>query len=291
MGRLHHLEAHSQALQTFFNELPLRSFTKYKLHEILEPQLPELKLPGDKGTKYVIDFLLKKGWLSSRMFRSAIDNHEREIYSWKTDEDFTVVSGLKHGAYYAYYSALFLHGLTLQIPKVYYLNSERSTGETYGSELSQDNIDKAFAHDQRKSGLSYTYQNKKVMITNGKYTDRLGVIGQYNEQQCFAFTDLERTLIDIAVRPVYSGGVFEVLEAYQLAREKADPKKIANYLRQLNYQYPYHQLIGFYMEKAGYPQEAQQLFDQEKPFRFYLTYHIRNKVFSERWKLYYPLGF
>lgn len=30
-------------------------------------------------------------------------------------------------------------------------------------------------------------------------------------------TDLERTLIDIAVRPAYSGGVFEVLEAFKNA--------------------------------------------------------------------------
>ena len=34
-------------------------------------------------------------------------------------------------------------------------------------------------------------------------------------------TNIERTLIDIAVRPVYSGGVFEVLKAYRLAKDKS----------------------------------------------------------------------
>ena len=33
-------------------------------------------------------------------------------------------------------------------------------------------------------------------------------------------TDLERTLIDIAVRPEYAGGVYEVLNVYRLAKGK-----------------------------------------------------------------------
>ncbi len=89
---------------------------------------------------------------------------------------------------------------------------------------------------------------------------------------------------------MYSGGVFEVLEAYRLAMEQLDVKKMISYLDQLDYIYPYHQAVGFYLEKAGYDAKSLQLFDKGKDFDFYLTYNIRNKAFSERWKLYYPKG-
>ena len=49
-------------------------------------------------------------------------------------------------------------------------------------------------------------------------TNALGVIEiQGSEDETLKVTGIERTLIDIAVRPVYAGGVFEVLKAYKLA--------------------------------------------------------------------------
>ena len=60
------------------------------------------------------------------------------------------------------------------------------------------------------------------------------------------FTNLERTLIDATVRPVYAGGVFEVRKAYELAKEKVSVNRLAALLQKLDYTYPYHQAIGFY---------------------------------------------
>ncbi len=67
--------------------------------------------------------------------------------------------------------------------------------------------------------------------------------------------------------------------------------KMASYLDQIDYIYPYDQVIGFYLEKAGYDESTLKLFDKKKEFNFYLTYNIRNKNFSDRWKLFYPKGF
>ena len=107
----------------------------------------------------------------------------------------------------------------------------------------------------------------------------------------FLFTDLERTLIDIAIRPAYSGGVFEVLEAFEIAKEKIDVYKLNKYLEILNYIYPYHQLIGFYMDKAGYDEKTLDVFNKKSDFDFYLTYNISNKEYNKKWKIYYPKGF
>ena len=138
--------------------------------------------------------------------------------------------------------------------------------------------------------MSFLFKDKKIILTNGKFTNKLGVIKRQNNNQCFDFTDLERTLIDVAVRPVYAGGVFEVIEAYNNAKGKLNVKKLVDYLDKLNYIYPYHQVIGFYLEKSGYNESVLELFRKEMKFNFYLTYDIRNKEYSEKWKLFYPKG-
>ena len=184
---------------------------------------------------------------------------------------------------------MFLHQLTLQIPKTYYLNVEHSK-DIPSQGLTQDAIDNAFSQTQRKANSSLTYNTKKVYILNGKKTDGLGVIQKVNESESYKYTDLERTLIDIAIRPVYSGGVFEVLGAYQGAKTQIDPVKLESYLTQLNFIYPYHQVIGFYLEKAEYDAKTLRLFEKDQKFKFYLTYNIRSKEFSSKWNLYYPKG-
>jgi predicted transcriptional regulator of viral defense system len=108
----------------------------------------------------------------------------------------------------------------------------------------------------------------------------------------YSYTDLERTLIDIAIRPAYSGGVFEVLQAFESARDIVDVVKMNEYLVKLNYIYPYHQLIGFYMERAGYNIEiVDDVFYNDIVYDFYLTYNMSNKEFDTKWKIYFPKGF
>jgi len=43
-------------------------------------------------------------------------------------------------------------------------------------------------------------------------------------------TSKERTLIDIAIRPAYSGGVAQILEAYKRARSQASVQKMLKLL-------------------------------------------------------------
>jgi predicted transcriptional regulator of viral defense system len=104
-------------------------------------------------------------------------------------------------------------------------------------------------------------------------------------------TNLERTLIDIAVRPAYAGGVNSVLSAYRLAQPNVSIRKLKKALRFLNYVYPYHQSIGFYIDMAGnYTNKAIQEFLTYDTFKynFYLDYEIKEKSYSEKWRIYYP---
>lgn len=108
----------------------------------------------------------------------------------------------------------------------------------------------------------------------------------------YKVSDLERTLIDISVRPFYSGGVTQVLEAFSNAKSILNTDKLYNYYSRMNFTYPYHQVIGFYLDKAGYTEKEYQKFlhHNSPEFKFYLTYNILHKEYSTKWNLYYPKG-
>jgi hypothetical protein len=62
-------------------------------------------------------------------------------------------------------------------------------------------------------------------------------------------------------------------------------------LKKLGHLYPYHQAIGFHLERAGYSGPALDLlrgmgFD----FDFYLTHRMEDRDYSKQWRLYYPRG-
>ena len=292
MSRKSQFDLFFPAIEKYFDDLEIKAFSEKILEKMYYENQRIWQAPYSKKASHLISFLLKKGVLFMTTFTTE-SNNTKIIYSWKTQDDFTVMSGLKRGAYYSHYSALFIHQLTLQIPKTFYLNYEHGSDMTLVKgkpNLTQEAIDKAFLSGQRKTTIAYSYNERKIFIVNGKKTEKLGVLKQTNEQQCYEYTDLERTLIDIAIRPVYAGGVFEVLEAYKKAKDKINTQKLADYLTALDFIYPYDQVIGFYLEKAGYPETDLKLFEKKHTLKFYLTYDIRNKDFSERWQLYFPKG-
>ena len=102
-------------------------------------------------------------------------------------------------------------------------------------------------------------------------------------------TSLERTLIDITARPEYGGGVLEILNAYKEARGKVSVSRLLATLKKFEYAYPYHQAIGFLMEKAGYEESLLKRLEKlEQHHDFYLDYQIKERAYSNRWRLYYP---
>ena len=107
----------------------------------------------------------------------------------------------------------------------------------------------------------------------------------------FRVTDLERTLIDITVRPIYSGGVKKVLLAYKNASNRLSLSKLFDYLKNLDFIYPYHQAIGFYLEKSGIRinKILENITEKEFKYNFYLDYNMKNPKYSKTWKLYYPV--
>lgn len=164
----------------------------------------------------------------------------------------------------------------------------------YDGELSQASINSAFKRPQRRSKRVFDYEDRRIHILGSMKTNRLGVITRpivvdASAELEIPFTNLERTLIDIVVRPTYAGGPRKILDAYAEARTRVNTEELAGMLRELAYVYPYHQCIGYCMERAGYSSEqVAPLRALPRDFDFYLAHQIDKPCFVPEWRLHVP---
>lgn len=192
----------------------------------------------------------------------------------------------------SHFPAMFLSGLTSQIPKTLYVTQEQSVKRGAGEGLSQDRIDYAFSLPQRRSETIGVYEDWNLVLLKGKNTHQTGVVIREYGGGRLAMTALERTLLDITVRPNYAGGAFMVLDAYRRAlQDDISINKLMATLEANAYIYPYQQAIGFYLSKAGYTGKfLDDLLKLRSDFNFYLDYQMEEKEFDATWRIYYPRG-
>jgi hypothetical protein len=243
-------------------------------------------LPATTGAKKLLDKFVDR-----KLFRSiqlVVGGKKVERFIYKEASIYEIALSLRSKSYISHYPALLFNDLTNQIPKTIYVTHELSPKLSKPSMLSQSAIDAAFSKPQRRSGLECTIEDNKIVLLEGKSTNRAGVVSENN----IAYTNLERTLVDATVRPNYAGGAFSVLEAFRNAIDKKiSVNKLAALLNKMDFIYPYHQAIGFYLERAGYNGNLLDLL-RRKPmdFDFYLDYDMAEKEYSPNWKIYYPKG-
>lgn len=291
MPRQTRLQIAKPDIVSLFRDHPSRIHTLSDVAGILRENRAFWRLAQSTTAQKFLDFLLEKTDL--RLARFEFPGRPTIRYTWGEVPVFELVQSLRPEAYFTHYTALQLHGLTDQIPKTIYLNSEqRATGG--GGQLSQARIDQAFKRKCRVSHNTATFRDQEACLLNGQNTGQLGVIDlEMAEGFSLRVTNVERTLIDATVRPVYAGGVFEVSRAFAAAGEKLSVNKLAATLRRLNYTYPYHQAVGFYLERSGgYKQSQIDLLRQfDIQYDFYLAHQMKETDYNEKWRLFIPKGF
>lgn len=279
-----------QDIALAFQRAPRQIYSKSQLEDILAKNRVTWKLAQRTSTDEFVDFLTNQRIARSQTFVS--DRYGREIirYSFGRVSPYALALSIQTKAYLCYATALNLHGLANVSPKRLYLNSEQSPKPDPSGDLMQDRIDNAFRKAQRLSNLIYSLGDLSFTIISGKHTNGLGVEEiSHSDSETLAVTNLERTLIDIAVRPAYAGGISLVLKAYQAAKVRVSVDRLLKTLKELDYRYPYHQSIGFLMQKADYPQHSyEKLRALGLHHNFYLDYNMQQPAYSADWRLHHP---
>lgn len=271
-------------------------FSRHDLSMIVNEQREDLGIPRSMTIAGLVSILLQETEvnemeLSREGSRSKSGSMKR--YVLKSTSPFSIGLNLKRNSYLSHSTALFLHALTDQVPKTIYVNKEQSPKPSTKGNLSQFAIDRAFRSSPRQSTYVFVSQDYRYVLLSGKNTGRLEVTDVTGPNgEIVDTTKLERTLIDIVVRPAYSGGVFEILQAYINARDLVSVNTLLAVLKKLDYVYPYHQAIGFLMERAGYStRDLDKFRSLGINWNFYIDYKIDDPAFDDGWKLYFPKGF
>jgi hypothetical protein len=259
-----------------------------KLLQSIDFLIPVLQ-PRQLTSNDIISFLIKHSYLSKVKFKTP---RTETLYYWRKINEYELMPVLRPNGYYSHLSALYFHGLLGQEPKNIYFNHEQPARFPLRTNLEQARIDNAFQRQQRLTTARTLYDGKEYWLLNGKQTGNCGVISISTQDGIeVPIAGLERTLIDITVRPAYAGGVKSVLNAYRQAQPKISVERLKTTLYSLDYVYPYHQCIGFYIEMTGnYSKRAVQEFLSFKTleYDFYLDYAIKEPLYSQKWRLYYP---
>jgi hypothetical protein len=277
-----------------FEALPHKVLKLADLKAILNEQRAFWRLAQNTTTADFIAYLIEHAKLKRLDFPFPYRPETR--YTWGDVPLLEVLLSLKPGAYFSHYTAVRLHGLTEQVPKTIYLNHEQPPRPP-GSALTQASIDRAFRGRPRISQNLVEYGDARICLINGKNTGDLGVVTDtftYDDTQPVRvrLTNIERTLIDITVRPMYAGGIREVLKAFQLAKDTVSVNRLAAMLKQLDHLYPYHQAIGFYLSRAGYKDSLIALLRNfPMDFDFYLSYQMGKTDYIQEWRLHVPQTF
>lgn len=287
MPKTSHLDLHINSIIDVFASHSSGVFRQKDIAAILRQNAPVWGMSINSGD--FIDRMMQKKLLAETVFEFP---HRKEtIYAWGNVPAYRLIAGISPKGYFSHFTALHLHGLTEQIPKVVYFNIEQTPKPQFDSRdsMSQDSLAKAFQRKARVSANEAKFQDWVVRILNGKATKRLGVVDLPGHS--VPVSDLERTLVDCAVRPEYAGGVFSVLDAYRRAVDRLSVTRMAATLKRLDYVYPYHQAIGFYLKRAGYPENLVGIF-REIPMThdFYLTHAMRDPDYVDAWRLFVPKG-
>jgi predicted transcriptional regulator of viral defense system len=238
--------------------------------------------------------LIETGRLTEFDFPFPSPYKQEVRYAWGKVSLYEVMQTLKSECYFSYYTAVKFHGLTEQLPKTTCLTVEQVNSSISSGEMTQASIDRAFKGKPRTSTNVAESKDFRICIVQGRNTDKLGVVEQavVPDAGPLRLTNLERTLIDITVRPIYAGGVFEVAKAFELAKEKLSVNALTAMLKKLKYTYPYHQAVGFYLERAGYKSSLTDLLRNiPMKFDFYLTHQKGETDYVKAWRLFVPKGF
>ncbi|MDO8719966.1 MAG: type IV toxin-antitoxin system AbiEi family antitoxin [Polaromonas sp.] len=268
---------------------------KYReLGAILSKEGRSWRLAQNTTVTDFIDFLIESTNL--KRFEFPFPNRNETLFAWGKVPTMEMLLHIKTSSYFSHHTAVCMHGLAEQIPPDIYISHERASPSP-NANIDQARIDEAFRSPAHATQNAMDFGDRHLVLLNSASSQQLGVVKQTvkygaDEAVLVRLTNIERTLIDAAVRPIYTGGISEVAKAFKFAKEQVSVNRLGAMLKKLSYTYPYHQLIGYYLERAGYrPSQLDLLRRFPMEYDFYLDHGMQNTEYIKDWRLHVPRGF
>ncbi len=273
------------------------TYTKYQLRRFFDEHRSNGEIPSNLSFASFVGKILKHEYLELVSIEPLRLPKEKgkppyrtyDLYIHKKALPLNIALALRPGGYLSHATAAEHHGLLPPGDRIY-ANKEQSVKAPNDRSLSQEGIKRAFASAARETNLIYGYQEKHIYLVGGKNSD------DYEVRDAIAsngtkirVTSLERTLVDLAVRPIYAGGARHVVSAYRKAVDEVSIASLIQILKKLDHAYPFHQTLGFYLERAGASRVATKpLHEMNLTYDFYLDNKIKKPNHDPYWKIYYP---
>jgi hypothetical protein len=279
-----------QLILDFFASEPQQTFTEGELDQLYYDRRSSWNINRHMQVGYFYDVIEENKLLK----KTEITINERKTRLWISPKAtaYDIAGAIQDELVFSHGSAAFLHGLLDTPTKDIYL-TERKNPDRLAREntLTQEAIDGAMQKPQRVSQNLIKYKSNKIHIITSKLPYSLPAETIIKNERHFTVTSIEQTLIDIIVRPAYCQNSQTILKIYEQAKDKADPAKMIAAYKKMQYIYPYHQVMGFYMQKAGYDtKDYQPLTMMPKEFDFYVDYQLNDPKYDSQWRVYYPAG-
>lgn len=284
------LENSKKAIINYFDTSKSTIFTRQELKTVLEQHRKAWGLSSKIELKHIIQFLRKEGDL--KKYRMKFPYKPTTRFVWGNVNEILIALSIDEDRFCSHLTAAYLHGLFDDPKKEIYVNMEQKNQIINKSTLTQEGIDRAFSNNPRITRRHAPLKERTVFALESKNVNQFGIEEMKLDGETIKVTSLERTLIDMVIRPFYSGGVKIVLFAYNYFASRVSITKLKNTLEKLDHKYPYHQAIGFYMKIAGNYTNSQmnEMKNYGLKWDFYLQNKMKNKSHSKEWRIYYPKG-
>lgn len=281
---------HAPGLRDIIAQASSRVLRPNQLKSLIDRFQRQQKASMREPRETLKERLIEQGLVRSIILRSRYGNVR--LFAHGKVSPYKLALSIAPHTYLSHGTAASIHGLVRRAVNPVYVNKEQSSKHATRQDLSQEAIDRAFARPQRVSNYELCHAAWRFVLLKGKDTGRLGVVRFSSDTgESLEVTGLERTLVDIVVRPVYAGGVLQVLTAFKRARDRVRLDTLLDTLDSLEHVYPYHQAVGFYMEKANYPTPWLNDFQSiGLNYNFYLAHGMEQNAFDSRWRVFYPAG-
>lgn len=275
-------------LKSHFTHLPRRIFWPNELSRFLSEHRREWGTSA-VSIEELVKLLIQEKLITKAEFKSnSYETIVRYVHRKHSIEELAL--SLQRDSFLSHGTALAIHGMGAPENTIY-VNREQSPKDR-SAEITQASLNLAFKNKQRQSRYVFNHSAVQYTLLNGKYTGRAGVKrAKTKSGEMVDVTDKERTLIDVVVRPAYAGGIERVADAYARGADGIDIDYMIDLLQRLDHAYPYHQAMGFLLERAGRSSADCQKFEVlGKKFDFYLDYGMKYPAFNKKWRLYYPVS-